>query len=140
MMESSQHFLQHVCCVSQSCPTLCNPVDCGLLGSSVHGILQARMLEWVAMPSLRGSSQPRSPTMQKDSLPSEPPEKSKNTGVGSLSLLRGIFSIQESNRGLLCCRWILYQLSYQGSPSLQHTCLLSDNTIITPFWDFITSH
>ena len=40
-----------------SCPTLCNPVDCSLPGSSVHGIVQARILEWVAMPSSRGSSQ-----------------------------------------------------------------------------------
>ena len=43
----------------QSCPTLCDPMDCSLPGSSVHGILQARILEWVAMPSSRGSSQPR---------------------------------------------------------------------------------
>ena len=40
-----------------------------------------------------------------------------NTGVSSLSLLQGIFLTQESNRGLLHCRWILYQLNYQGSPS-----------------------
>ena len=40
----------------------------------------------------------------------------QNTGVGSLSLLQGIFPIQESNQGLLHCRWILYQLSYQRSP------------------------
>ena len=40
----------------------------------------------------------------------------QNTGVDSLSLLQGIFPTQESNRGLLHCRWILYQLSYQGSP------------------------
>ena len=46
----------------QSCPTLCNPIDCSLPGSSVHGILQARILEWVAMPSSRGSSQPRDRT------------------------------------------------------------------------------
>jgi len=39
----------------QLCPTLCNPVNCSLPGSSVHGILQARILEWVAMPSSRGS-------------------------------------------------------------------------------------
>ena len=45
--------------VAQSCPTLCNPMDCTLLGSSVHGILQARILEKVAMPSSRGSSQTR---------------------------------------------------------------------------------
>ena len=42
----------------------------------------------------------------------------KNTGVGSLSLLQGIFPTQESNPGLLHCRWILDQLSYQGSPEL----------------------
>ena len=41
-----------------SCLTLCNPVNCSPPGSSVHGILQARVLEWVAMPSSRGSSQP----------------------------------------------------------------------------------
>ena len=40
----------------------------------------------------------------------------KNTGVGSLSLLQGDFPTQESNQGLRHCRWILYQLSYQGSP------------------------
>ena len=42
--------------VAQSCLTLCNPMDCSPPGSSVHGILQARMLEWVAMPFSRGSS------------------------------------------------------------------------------------
>ena len=47
---------------------------------------------------------------------SEPPGKPMNTGVGSLSLLQGIFPTQKSNQALLCCRWILYQLSYQGSP------------------------
>ena len=43
----------------QSCPTLCDPMDRSPTGSSVHGILQARILEWVAMPSSRGSSQSR---------------------------------------------------------------------------------
>ena len=42
----------------QSCLTLCDPMDGSLLGSSVHGILQARILEWVGMPSSRGSSRP----------------------------------------------------------------------------------
>ena len=46
----------------QSCPTLCNPKDYSPPGSSVHGILQARILEWVAMPSSRESSQPRDRT------------------------------------------------------------------------------
>ena len=40
----------------------------------------------------------------------------QNTGVGSLSLLQGFFLTQESNRGLLHCRWILYQLIYEGNP------------------------
>ena len=59
---------------------------------------------------------PRSPTLQADSLPSWPPGKSKNSGVSSLSLFQGIFLTQDSNRGLLHCWWILYQLSYQGRP------------------------
>ena len=46
----------------RSCPTLCHPIDCGPRGSSVHGILQVRVLAWVAMPSSRGSSQPRDQT------------------------------------------------------------------------------
>ena len=43
----------------QSCPTLCNPIDCSPPDFSVHGVLQAKILEWVAMPSSRGSSQLR---------------------------------------------------------------------------------
>ena len=74
------------------------------------------------MPSSRDPPdpgiKPRSPTLQVDSLPSEPPGKLQNTGVGSLSLLQGIFSIQELNQDLLHFRLILYQLSYQGSPKI----------------------
>ena len=55
-----------------------------------------------------------SPALQADSLPAEPEGKPKNTGVGSLSLLQGIFLTQELNQGFLHCRRILYQLSYQG--------------------------
>ena len=61
-------------------------------------------------------TEPRSPPWQADSLPAEQPGKPKNTGVGSLSLLQGIFPTQESNQDLLHCRWIHYQLSYQRSP------------------------
>ena len=72
--------------VAQLCPTLCNPKD-----YTAHGILQARMLEWVAFPSpgdfLNSGIKPRSPKLQADSLPAESPGKLKNTGVGSLSLL-----------------------------------------------------
>ena len=48
-----------VCSLTQSCLTLCDPMDCGMPGSSVHGIFQARILEWVATSFSRGSSQPR---------------------------------------------------------------------------------
>ena len=51
-----------LCLVTQSCLTLCDPMDCSPPGSSVHGILQARILEWVAMPSSGESSQPRDQT------------------------------------------------------------------------------
>ena len=103
--------------VAQSCLTLCNTVDYIAPGSSVYGILQARILGWVVVPFSRGCSQPRieprSSTLQVDSLPSEPPGMPKNTGVGSLSLLQQIFPTQESNQGYLHCRWIFYQLSQQ---------------------------
>ena len=66
------------------------------------GILQARILEWVAMPSSRGSSQPRDRTQVScitgGFFTIEPPGKSKNTGMGSLSLIQGIFPTQELNR------------------------------------------
>ena len=48
--------------LTQSCPTLCDPMDRSPLGSSVHGTLQARILEWIANPFSRGSSQPRDRT------------------------------------------------------------------------------
>ena len=72
--------------VVQSCLTLCDPME-----YTVHGILLARILEWVAFLFFRGSPnpgiEPRFPTLQADSLPAEPQGKPKNTGVGSLSLL-----------------------------------------------------
>ena len=84
------------------------------------GILQARILKWVAMLTPSGDLpnpgiKPRPPTLQVDSLPSESPGKHMNTGVGSLSILQRIFPNQESNWGLLHCMQILYPLSYQGS-------------------------
>ena len=153
---------------SHSVLTLCDPMDCSPPGSFVHGIFQARILEWVAISFSRGSFQPkdrnhvswvscqwkwkslscvqlfatpwtvsvdfsrteywsgwpflspgylpnpgiehRSPALQAHSLPAEPQGKPKNTGVGSLSHLPQIFMTQKSNRGLLHCRQILYQL------------------------------
>ena len=101
---------------SESCSVMSDslqPMDYG-----VHGILQARILEWVAIPFSRGSSQPEikpgSPTWQADSLPADPSGKPKSTGVGGLSLLQWISLTQEWNWSLLHCRQILYHLSYQG--------------------------
>ena len=103
--------------VTQSCPTLCHPMD-----YTVHGILQARILEQVAFPFSRGSSHPRDWTQASRIagrfFTSWATREPKNTGVGIVSLLQGIFLTQESNRGLLHCRWILYHLSHQGSPNI----------------------
>jgi len=93
--------------VAQSCLILYNLMDCSLPSSSVHGILQAKILEWVAIPFSGGSSQAKDRTHVSciaDSLPAKPPGKPKNTGVGSLFLLQQIFPTQESNWGLLHCR------------------------------------
>ena len=64
---------------SQSGLTLCDAIDCGPPGSSVHGILQARTLDWVAISFSRDLPTPgielRSPALQADTLPSEPPGK-----------------------------------------------------------------
>ena len=58
--------------IAQSCLALCDPMDCNLPGPSVHGILQARILEWLPFPSLRDlpdpGIEPRSPALQEDSL------------------------------------------------------------------------
>ena len=87
-------------------------MDHSLPGSSVHGILQKLYWSWQLFPYPRDlpnpGIEPRSPTLQADSLPAELPGKPKNTGMCSLSLLQGIFPAQESNHCLL---------SYQGNPS-----------------------
>ena len=179
--------------VAKSCPTHCYPMDYSLPGSSVHGILKARILEWIAIYFSRDlpnpGIKPGSPELHADSLPTElwkkPRQKKKkkkkvaqscpiifnptkyvspwsspgqDTGVGcffpfpadflkpgikpvspifhadslpnelwispgqytgeySLSLLQGIFPTQGSNPSPPYCRWILYLLSYQGSPN-----------------------
>ena len=86
-MKSYNAYFQMVCAKSlQSCPTLCDPMDHSQPGSSVHGALQARILEWAAMPSSRGSSQPRDRILvflllllrQAGSLPPVPPGKTPN--------------------------------------------------------------
>ena len=74
-------FTCYVCEVARLCPTLCDPMDCSLPGFSIHGILQARILEWVTISFSRGSSQPRDQTRVSSiggrHLTSEPPGKLK---------------------------------------------------------------
>ena len=75
--------MSNECLVTQSCLTLWDANDYSPAGSSVHGILQASRLEWIAIVFSSGSSWPRnqtwSPALQGDSLPSEPPVKPKSS-------------------------------------------------------------
>ena len=84
--------------------------NCLKLPQVFHALLQGIFPTQGLRPGL--------PHCRQTLLLAEPQEKPKNTGVGSLSLLPRIFLAQESNWGLLHCRWILYQLSYQTCPGL----------------------
>ena len=95
-----------LCLVTQSCPTLCDPMACSPPGSSVHGDSPGKNTGGGCHALLQGNLpnsgiKPRSPALQVDFLPSEPPVKPKNTGMSSLSLLQGLFWIQKLNQGLL---------------------------------------
>ena len=129
------------------CPALksvANLTVCAVLSLSVmsdslqpHGLLPTKLLHpwgfskqecWSELPCPPPGDLPspgnklRSPVSQADSLPSEPPGKPMNTGGVSLSLLQGIFLIQESNQGLLHYRKILYQLSYKSRKTTVTKC------------------
>ena len=84
-------------CCTQSCLALCNPMDCGPPGSSVHGTFQARILEWVAISYSRGSSQPRDRThllhRQVDSLPLSHLGSPTYQTLNSLSLTHSLLSL-----------------------------------------------
>ena len=132
--------------VTQFCPIRCDTMDCSPTGSFVHGILQARILEWVDIPFSRGSSltqgsnpglphcstvgrffivwatmRSESRSVMSDSLQSHGlcspwNYPGQNAGVGCLSLLQGIFPTQGLNPDFPHCMQILYQLIHQGSP------------------------
>ena len=120
--------VMYACLGAQLCLTLCDPMDCSPLGSSGPWGF-SRQEYWSELPCLPPGDLPntgikrRSLTLQADSLPSEPPGKPKNPGMGSLSLLQGLFLTEESNWGLLHYRRILYQLSYQGSQCVSRTLI-----------------
>ena len=110
--------------ITQSCLTVCNPMDCGLPGSSVHGILQARILEWVAIPFSRGSSQPsgiksRSPALQADSLLSGPPRNITICKFWLQEIMRNLET--EAKFTLSLC----LSLPHPFPPSLSHSLFLS---------------
>ena len=117
-------FLQMCVCTKllQSCLTLCDPTDCSPPGSSVHGILQARIVEWAAIPFCRGSSQPRDQThvsctegrfftiwasRRVDSL-------GYDSAIKNKELMPSTAPWMDLETVTPCV--ILYQLSHQGSP------------------------
>ena len=128
--------------VTQSCPTLCDPMDCpwNSLGQNTResglsllqgifptqgsnpGLLHCRWFSWIIY-QLSHQESPievaqSCPTLQSHGLYSPWNSPDQNIGVGSLSLLQGIFPTQGLNPGLQLCRQILYQLSYKGSPRI----------------------
>ena len=96
-----------LCLVSQSCLTLCDPTVCSPLGSSVHGILQSRILEWVAIHFSRGSSQPREWTQ--------------------VSLIAGRFFTVWVTREILITIYLVYMWIpyHRAAPGLPHLLLWS---------------
>ena len=108
--------------VAQSCPTFCNPMDWGPPGSSVHGILRARILEWVAMPFSRGSSWRRDRTessaLRADSLLSEPPGKPYSINRCSLILIEENKKWYFSPLFYCCENCCLKMIVYQKCPAL----------------------
>ena len=85
--------------VAQSCLTLCDPMDCNLPGSSVHGDSEASMLQWIAMPSSRGSSLPRDRTQISCTVgrffTSEPPGKTDRADGGCIFKLKARINQEE---------------------------------------------
>ena len=113
----------HVCLVAQSCPTLCDPMDCSPPDSSVHGILQAGILEWVAMPSPQGffttqGSNPGLPHCRQILYLLSHQENPRILEWIAYPVSRGTSRPRNLNRGLLHCSRMLYQLSHQGAASL----------------------
>ena len=106
---------------TKSCPTLFHLMDCSPPGSSFHGIFQARILKWVAIPFSKESFQLKDPTGVSHTVG----RLFTLSHYGRLGYwgalpcpLLGVFPIQESNPGLWHCRWILYHWNHQGSPRI----------------------
>ena len=110
--------------VTQSCPTLCNSMNCSSPGSSVHGILQARMLEWVAIPFSRGSSQFRDWTWVSST-------EGRLFTVWTTSEARSLKRNLKSNINLKCCMYPLIAVLY-------HILILHYlNNVFDTFYNFL---
>ena len=128
-MRKSQSSISLCVCakVLQSCLTPCDSMNCSLPGSSVHGLLQVRILEWVGIASSRGSShpgfKPRSPALQADSLPSEPSVKGRWYLKADKETKAQ--NVPDSHTPLLGTPWALALplLACGTSPSLLSVCL-----------------
>ena len=132
----------------QSCPTLCDPVDCNQPGSSIHGILQERILEWgVAMPFSRSSSWPRNQTScllhwQADSLPLTPPGKHKNKHVLRSKKKKATTIKTRTEMGNKWNRRAACRVVFDGCMGLFHFCEflmifmieLLKNPVSVPLW------
>ena len=116
--------------IAQLCLTLCDLMD-----YTVHGILQARILEWVAFSFSGDLPNPgiksRSPTLQVDSLPAEPLGKPKNTGMGSLSLLQRIF-LTRNQTMVSCIAGGYFPTELSGKPKIKNKTSLKRTKFITP--------
>ena len=108
------HVIDNWLKVVQSCPTFCDPMD-----YTVHGLLQVRILEWVAFPFSRDlpnpGIEPRSPALQVNSYQLSHKGSPRIEEWVAYPFSSGSSWPRNQNQGLLHCRWILYQLSYQGS-------------------------
>ena len=123
--------------VAQSCPTLCDPMDLSLSAPLSMGEYGSGLLGPPPGNFPKPGIESRCPALQTDSLLSEPPGKSMNTGVGSLSLLQGIFQTQELSQGLLHYRWSLYQLSSQERLHFSLLSILIRRSILHNILNFI---
>ena len=118
VVRRSGQWSSYVCCVAQSCLILCDHLGCSPPDSTVHGIFQARILQWIAMPPPGDLPDPGiepvspvSPTLQADSLPTEP------WGKPMVEFIRNDFSNSSCNKSdLLVC------LVASNTTSVRHLC------------------
>ena len=117
--------------VIQACPTLCNAVDSSPPNSSVHGILQARILEWTAIPFSRGFSQTRGWTIHWVHLSHQgsPMEVNRNQKQKNI---RKILKIRKPNNTFLNNLWIKEETKRQNQKHFE----LNENTVYQNLWDY----